>query len=332
MCRMSGGLDGSERGARRQLRRPWLAPKVWLDLARRTLSEAARDRITTSAASLAFHWFLAIFPGVIALVGLSHLVGLSGADLRDVVHDINVVLPAQAATVIDQALRSPVSSRAGVVEVILGAMVALWGGVEAMASLQVSLDVAYEVARDRGFLGRRLMSLPLLGLTVVLGGAGFTLVVLGVPVGVLLRGSVPFAGPVFAVLWGWLRWIAALVLVMLLLSSYFAIGPARDRVRWHWINAGSVLATVGWLGTSVGFSFYLNHFGHESRSYGAFAGVAALLLWLLLAAVVVLLGAELNCELERPSPRARQPDPPHQTSEPSGSSASVSDQRGPSPS
>jgi membrane protein len=269
-------------------------------VARRTLSESTQDRITTGAASLAFHWFLAIFPAMVAVVGVFHLVGLSGADLAKVVHDVNVVLPSQAATVITQAIQSPASSRAGIIEVIAGTLVALWGGIEAMAALQVALDIAYEVPRDRGFLGRRVMSLPLLGLTVVLGGAGFLLVVLGVPVGTLIRSSVPVAGSLFALLWNWLRWLAGLGLVMLLLSSYFSLGPAR-RPRWRWISAGSVVATVGWLGGSVAFSFYLNHFGHEARTYGAFAGVAVLLLWLLLAAVVALVGAELNCELERPS-------------------------------
>jgi membrane protein len=102
-------------------------------------------------------------------------------------------------------------------------------------------------------------------------------------------------------LWGWFRWVAALFLVMLLLSSYYALGPAWQQMRWRWASAGSVLAIVSWLGASVGFSFYLDHFGHESRTYGPFAGVAVLMLWLLVAAVIVLLGAELDCELGRSS-------------------------------
>jgi membrane protein len=275
--------------------------KGWLVLARRTLVEAARDRVTSSAASLAFHWFLAIFPATIVLVSLSHLIGLSGDQLGIVVHDVNVVLPVQAASVIDQALRAPVSSRADAIGVVVGAVAAIWGGVEAMAALQIGLDVAFEVAHDRGFLRRRLMALPLLALTVVLGGSGFTLVVLGAPVGKLIAGSVPIAGEDFAMLWGWFRWVAALFLVMLLLSSYYALGPAWQQMRWRWASAGSVLAIVSWLGASVGFSFYLDHFGHESRTYGPFAGVAVLMLWLLVAAVIVLLGAELDCELGRSS-------------------------------
>lgn len=287
--------------------RPWISVagqtdlvigrRKWAALAYRTVSEAAKDRISTSAASLAFHWFLAIFPAAVALLGLARLVGLSGAQLRGVVHSINVVLPLDAAKVIDQALRTPVSARAGFVEVVVGTAIALWSAVEAMAALQVSLDVAYEVSGDRGFVSRRLMSLPLIAATIVLGGAAFAMVVLGKPVGQLLRGAVPLAGPVFADVWSWARWIGAIVLIILLFSVYFTIGPRREVFRWQWVNPGSVLATLGWLGTSAGFSFYLNNFGDETRSYGALAGVAVLLLWLFLAAVFVLIGAELNCEL-----------------------------------
>jgi membrane protein len=291
------GISGHEEPG--DLARRYLLGQRWLLVARQALVEAARDRVTSSAASLAFHWFLAIFPATIALVGVAHLAGLSGTQLGTLVHDVNFVLPAQAATVIDQALKARSSSRADAIGVAVGAVVALWGGVEAMASLQVGLDVAFEVTRDRGFLERRLAALPMLALTVLLGGSGFTLVVLGAPVGKLIAGSVPVAGAEFAVLWGWLRWVVALLLVMLLLSSYYTLGPAWQHRQWRWASAGSVLATLSWLGASIVFSFYLDHFSHESQTYGPFAGVAVLLLWLLVAAVIVLLGAELDCEVTR---------------------------------
>ena len=271
-----------------------------LSLARRTALESSRDRITSQAASLAFHLFLAIFPATVALVGLLHLVGLSATALTNVIHDVNVILPAQAASVIDQALRQPVSAQTGSIELVVGTLVAIWGGIEAMASLQVGLDVASEVSRDRGFVGRRMMAVPLLAVSVLLGGVGFTLVVLGVPVGHLLEGSVPVAGPLFALLWNGLRWLAALAVVMLLLSIYYNLGPATRMGGWRLLDPGSIFATIGWFATSAGFSFYLDNFAHESKTYGSAAGVAVLLLWLFVSSTIVLIGAELNCELRRP--------------------------------
>jgi membrane protein len=263
----------------------------WADLGSRSLHEAVQDRITTSAASLAFHWFLAIFPAVIAVLGLAGLVGLSGAQLSTTVHDAGVLLPSQMSQVLDQALKNPLGHRGSTVELLFGIIVALWAAIEAMAALQVALDVAYEVHGDRGFVGRRVMALPLLTITALLGGAASVLLVLGDP----LQRLFPATDP----LWLVLRWAGAIVLATLLLSTYYAIGPKREKLRWSWITPGTVVATAGWLLSSAAFSYYLDHFGHESRSYGAFAGVAVLLLWLFLSGLAVLLGAELNCELER---------------------------------
>ncbi len=263
----------------------------WATFGRRSLHEAVQDRITTSAASLAFHWFLALFPAVIGVLGLAGLVGLSGSQLSTAVHDAGVLLPAQMSQVLDQALTNPLGHRGSTVELLFGVIVAFWAAVEAMAALQVALDVAYEVDGDRGFVGRRLMALPLLIITALLGGAASVLLVLGDPLHRLF--------PVADVLWLVFRWAAAIVLAALLLSTYYAIGPKRENLTWSWITPGTVVATICWLLSSAAFSYYLDHFGHESRSYGAFAGVAVLLLWLFLTGLAVLLGAELNCELER---------------------------------
>jgi membrane protein len=267
-----------------------------------TFAEAAQDRITSSAASLAFHWFLAIFPAAIAIIGVVGLVGLSAGQLRSLVHGVSVLLPVQVSQVIDQALRNPAGGAERRAEVVVGVLVALWSSVEAMAALQVALDVAYEVPSDRGFLGRRRWAVPLVAVTIILGGAAFGLLVLGDPIRALLPSSVPVATASFDAAWQVLRWAGALLLVMLLLSTYYAVGPNHGRFRWRWISAGAVAAAAGWMGASAAFSFYLDNFGHESRTYGAFAGVAVLLLWLFLTAVAVLLGAELNCELARPDP------------------------------
>jgi membrane protein len=273
--------------------------RSWPGLVRKTLTEAVQDRITTSAGSLAFHWFLAIFPAILAAVAVVGVVGLSASQLRSLVHGVNVILPAQMSQLIDDALRNPTKGAGGGVEIAVGLAVALWSGVEAMAALQVGLDVAFEVTSDRGFLRRRLMAVPLLALTVLLGGAASGLLILGDPIRALLPSSVALARSTFDAAWSLIRWAGATALVVLLLSAYYSFGPNREKSRLRWVSPGAVVAALGWLGSSAAFSFYLNHFGHESRSYGALAGVAALLLWLYLSGVVVMLGAELDCELDR---------------------------------
>jgi len=264
----------------------------WPGLLRQMLTAAAHDRITTAAASLAFHGFLALLPVVIATVALLNLAGLSSGELHRLVHTIRVLLPQQMAGVVERDLVSPPARGVNVVEVVLGLVVALWSSMEAMASLQVALDLAYEASGDRGFLARRAMALPLLGITAVLGGAASALLVLGGPIRELLPTGLHVVLSV-------VRYGGSLLLVTLLLSAYYRWGPAVERSTWEWVSPGGVAAAAGWVLTSLGFSFYLDHFGHETRTYGALAGVAVTLLWLFLTAVVVLLGAEINRGLER---------------------------------
>jgi len=271
----------------------------WLQIAKATLKASSKDRITMGAASLAFHWFLAIFPAAVALIAISGLAHLGPHQVTSLVHGVDVLLPSQAAQVIAEALRSPAKGRAvGLTEAVLGGLIALWSSIEAMASLQVGLDLAFETHGDRGFIGRRLMAVPLLGLTVALGGASFALIVLGHPIASLIRENVPAIGSIFASVWSVARWPAAILAVGALMSAYYAIGPDRPRLRWRPVTWGSALATLGWFLASFGFEFYLDHFAHETRTYGAFAGVVVLLLWLFLTATMVLAGAELDRQLE----------------------------------
>jgi membrane protein len=210
-----------------------------------------------------------------------------------------VILPVQMSQTIDEALHNPAKGAGSDLEIGLGLTVALWSAVEAMAALQVGLDVAFEVPSDRGFVRRRLVAVPLVVLTLVLGGAASGLLILGDPIRALLPPSFALARSTFDAAWAVARWAGAMALVVLLLSVYYSFGPNRTKSRMRWLSPGSVVAALGWLGTSAAFSFYLDHFGHESRTYGAFAGVAALLLWLYLTGLVVMLGAELDCELTR---------------------------------
>jgi membrane protein len=212
-------------------------------------------------------------------------------------------MPSQTSQILSQALVHKATKGTSRVEVVLGILVAVWSATEAMAALQIGLDVAYEVRRDRGYFGRRAMAVPLLVLTLVLGGSASTLLVLGDPIRRLLPSHFPLVTPAASFAWSALRWGGALVLIMLLLSAYYAVGPRRERFTWRWVTPGSVVATLGWLAASAAFSLYLNRFGDETHSYGAFADVAVLLLWLYLTGLAVLVGAELNSEAERLRPR-----------------------------
>jgi membrane protein len=291
------GADPTERRPARRIGVRQLGWRGWARVVWHALVRSAQDRITTSAASLAFHWFLAIFPAAVALIGLAGLVGLSPPQVRSVIHGARVILPTQVSNLLDQALRNPLGQQASMAALVVGTAVALWSSVEAMAALQVGMDMAREAGVHRGFLGRRLNAIPMLAAVVVFGVPASVLLVLGDPIRSLLPASVPLARPGSDVAWGLLHWVGALILVVLLVSALFVLSGTRSQRRWEWISPGSVVATAGWLVASAAFAFYLDHFDRESATFGAFAGVAVLLLWLFLSSNALLFGAELNRQL-----------------------------------
>ncbi len=259
-----------------------------------------RDRVSVSAGSLAYHGFLAFFPAVIAALGVLSLVHAGTGSIDHLVHGITKALPPGAAAVFEAAVRAATRRKEGsAVAVAIGAVVALWSATSATAVLQQVLDLAYEVTTDRKFLARRVRGLSLLALTGVLGGLAAALVVLGQPIGAALRGVFPSGAAGFAVSWTVSRWIVASAAISVLFSSYYAFGPNRVHVRWRWATPGSLCATAVFLLGSLGFSFYISTFGSYSKTYGSFAGVAIFIFWLYLTSFAVLVGGELNAELER---------------------------------
>ncbi|MGH9917554.1 MAG: YihY/virulence factor BrkB family protein [Nitrososphaerales archaeon] len=261
-----------------------------------------RDRVSVSAGSLAYHGFLAFFPAVIAALGVLTLVHVGSGTLHHLVHGIMRALPAGASTVFKGAVSAAAKRRTGsIVAVVFGVVVALWSATSAAAVLQQVLDVAYEVPVDRKFMARRVRGLPLLVLTGVLGGLAAVLIVFGEPIGAAIGGSFPVGGAAFVVGWTAFRWIVAFALVSVLFSAYYAFGPNRGGLHWRFATPGSLLATAVFLAGSLGFSFYVSTFGSYGKTYGSFAGVAIFIFWMYLTSLAVLIGGELNAQLERES-------------------------------
>jgi membrane protein len=274
---------------------------------------------TMLASALAYSTFFAIPSVLLLAVGVFTLV--AGPDtISTLMAHFQHVMPAQATSLLGSSLeRLNRNQSASVLMTVIGGVLALWATTGAMTSYMTALNLAYEQKDKRSFLKKRLVAVEM----VAAIGIAFLLVAVLLIFGPSLETLVAsHAGGASGAV-GWIWWVAEWPILLFGLVAAFStllyLGPNVEHRRWHFITPGSVLATVVWLAVSGLFAVYTASFGSYNKTWGTLAAVIVMLTWLWLAAIALLLGAELNAETARRVDPAAAPTRPARRRETAGS-------------
>ena len=283
--------------------RAFRIPLTWPDMLKRTAVEVMADNCLGLAAQLAYYFFLALFPALLFLVAVISFMPVSGL-LDAVTAMLARVAPGEVIAIIqDQILKIANDKSTGLLT--LGMLGTIWSCSAGMTAIVDTLNQAYDIQEGRPWWKVRLMAV---GLTVALAifiVASLTLVLVGPT---LAEKAAVWAhmGPAFEWTWKIVQWplVFALVTFGVALIYYFAPDAEQD---WVYITPGSVLATALWLLISLVFKFYVANFTSYTATYGVIGGAIVLMLWFYVSALAVLVGAELNAEIEHASPYGKEP-------------------------
>jgi membrane protein len=287
----------AERG--RQADRPTQIPKAgWRDILLRTKREISDDHVSIIAAGVAFYGLLALFPAIAAMIAIWGLL-FDPQQIEQQIEALSGLLPPDAAAIVTEQARK-VAAGGGDLSfaAAAGILFALYSASKGMKALIEGLNIIYDEEEKRGFIKLNLVALGLTLAVIVAMIVALGLIII-VPA---LLGNLGL-GPLAQTLVDLLRWPILFVGALFVLAVLYRYAPCRAQPRWRWVSWGAGVATVIWIIGSIAFSIYVQNFGSYNETYGSIGAVIILLMWFWLSAFIVLLGAELNSEMEHQTER-----------------------------
>ncbi len=279
------------------------APISWSELAKRTYKEAIEDDSLGLAAQLAYYFFLALFPALLFLLALASFFQISR--FTEILPEAlgRFAAPEMIALITDQIQQISRSRNGGILSI--GLLAALWSSSAALVSIASALNRAYDIEESRPWWKVRLVAIALTVTLAVFVLAAFTLVLAG-PGLADAAARLLGLGDVFRWSWMILQWPVAFVLICVAVGIVYYFAPDAEQ-EWVWVTPGAVLATALWLLASVLFRVYAVSFSDYQATYGALGGVVVLMLWMYMTGLAIVIGAEVNAEIEHASPWGKEP-------------------------
>jgi membrane protein len=289
-----------------------LPKESWKGVLRRAWREFTEDKVTDWAAALTYYGVLSIFPMLLALISLLGLFGQSAT--QPLLDNISTIAPGPAKDIITQAIRNLQKSQgsAGIM-FFVGLALALWSASGYVGAFMRASNDIWDVEEGRPAWKTIPLRVGVTGLLLVLLTISALAVVLTGPLAKSI-GDIVGLGSAAVTAWDIAKWPVLILVVSFMIALLYYATPNVKHPKFQWVSPGSILAVVVWVLASALFAFYVANFGSYNKTYGALGGVIVFLTWLWITNNVILLGAEVNAEIERGrqiqgglSPRDREP-------------------------
>jgi membrane protein len=270
----------------------------WKYAFKKTLREFSADQCTDIAASLTYYAVLALFPALIALISLLGVFGQGERSVDTILNLVNQVAPGGTADVLREPLEQFSSSPAAGFALVFGIVLAIWSASGYVGAFSRAMNRIYEIEEGRPFWKLRPMQLFVTIVSILLILIMLVILIVSGPVTDAV-GSALGLGETVQIVWSIVKWpILALAAVLIIAILYYAT-PNAKQPKFRWISLGALLALITLVIASFLFGLYITNFSNYDRTYGSLAGVIIFLLWLWIANLALLFGAEFDAELER---------------------------------
>jgi membrane protein len=274
-----------------------LGGQKWGALGKRVWADIGKDRVFGRSAELAYYFLLALFPLLLFLTSVIGIVIGSGTGLRHSLFNyLAAVLPGSAAELVDSTMFE-VSAASGTGKVSFGIIAALWAASNGMGAICDSLNAAYKVEESRPWWKQRITAV---GLTIALAFliiAALILTLYGGHIADWLAASYGL-GDTFTIAWTVVEWPLVLLFLLTGFGLIYYWAPDLKDQDWKWVTPGSITAVVVWLAVSFAFRLYLHYFDSYNKTYGSMGAVIVLMLWFFFTGVAILIGGEINSDIE----------------------------------
>jgi membrane protein len=287
---------------------PWkLGGLTVVELGRRVWNSIDEDDVFGRAAQLAYYFFLSIFPGLIFVMSIFGILASAGSEMRSgLLQYMQTAMPPMAFQLVNKVV-TETTQASGTGKLTFGLVFALWSAAYAMSALQDTLNAVHNVKEGRPFWKRNGIALGLTVVCSLLLVVAMAIILYGGNVVNLVAGHVGL-GPVITIAWKCVQWGIAFFFLVLVFALIYYWAPDVEQRRWEWLTPGSVIGIITWLIASIGLRIYLHFFNSYSATYGVLGAAIILLTWFYVSGMVLLMGAEVNAEIENAAAKRGAPD------------------------